>query len=602
MIIHSDTNQAIIIRSETNKAIIIPSPGLHPVAVKEVLEFDSVNDFPQEGQSETLYIDTNSNIMYRWDGLSYVSFGASSVSGSLFVTDVTNNGSGIVGNKAYLPNTTPANAVLTSAQSDDDSVTIHFIAEGTINYSPIVTLDGVPCSNMTEIPGQKRMFTGSFDVTVPVSTTFVLTHSDGNTAEVTIDRAADGPSILSVNFTNGYPAGQTEVKEGDTFDVEIHFDPNGSEPVSVFVDDYGAAEAGVFDLSGTELDWGNVHKATITVTIRATGTSPTFQSCRLHAINSFGTAGNTVDSNQSGGGVDGVDVVLCNDIIPSFGTPTITYPPTQQAFKGVESGSVSITVSDFTDVVYTSPTNEFVITDDTVYGVNKTITCTNPGTYNDSTPNYTITATRTTNGTSTQISIIIEVADTAPTITVTQPQPRLRTALPYRDYVITATSDQNLPAPPDLTVGVSGTWLGASFVGGPKVWTRSIRIDDNDSKGIGAWGFATVPTNNAGIPAVITGDQNVGGFEPRTLTVDAWPVRSTAIGTDVVDTAKLVCENLSKGGNGPNGGTFFLYQASTNDAVDRFTIVGNDYWYNCDLANAVSNTTGTAQVILEETV
>jgi len=81
----------------------------------------------------------------------------------------------------------------------------------------------------------------------------------------------------------------------------------------------------------------------------------------------------------------------------------------------------------------------------------------------------------------------------------------------------------------------------------------------------------------------------------------------------VVDTSKLICENLSKGGGGPNGGTVFAFDSSPgtgapDDEVDKFCITDavpgvdddNQYWYNKDQANAISNTSGTAQVLLTE--
>ena len=145
----------------------------------------------------------------------------------------------------------------------------------------------------------------------------------------------------------------------------------------------------------------------------------------------------------------------------------------------------------------------------------------------------------------------------------------------------------------------------------PKVWTRTIEIEDGDATGIAAWTLTGTIENNAGTTSTnITGDENVGGFVSRQLVVAAWPVRQTEIGHSVADTAKLLCENLSKGGDGANGGTDFTYLNSLTNTLDSFAITSpsgvlnttGDLWYNLDLANAVSNTTGTAIIILEETI
>ncbi|MNL64696.1 hypothetical protein D3C87_1889350 [compost metagenome] len=72
-----------------------------------------------------------------------------------------------------------------------------------------------------------------------------------------------------------------------------------------------------------------------------------------------------------------------------------------------------------------------------------------------------------------------------------------------------------------------------------------------------------------------------------------------AIGTKVVDTAKLRCSNLSKGATGSLN---FTYQATQSPAADRYTVLTENTWYNADNANATSNTGGTMQIELEEAI
>lgn len=50
---------------------LIPSSQL-PSYVDDVLEFNSVSDFPEEGESGKIYIDLGENITYRWSGSTYV--------------------------------------------------------------------------------------------------------------------------------------------------------------------------------------------------------------------------------------------------------------------------------------------------------------------------------------------------------------------------------------------------------------------------------------------------------------------------------------------------------------------------------------------------
>jgi hypothetical protein len=92
---------------------------------------------------------------------------------------------------------------------------------------------------------------------------------------------------------------------------------------------------------------------------------------------------------------------------------------------------------------------------------------------------------------------------------------------------------------PDINVPVSGTWQGTGFEGGPKVFTRNIRIADADASGSGDWAWAaSPPTNNAGMAALIDGEEVVGGFLPRNATLEAFGTETT-ISTEVTDTSKL---------------------------------------------------------------
>jgi len=528
--------------------------------------------------------------------------GAPSECGQLFATDIT--GAGIVSDKEYATGTVPVEAVIVKATTDNDSVTIHFMAEGGLNYSPVVTVDNIECTNLEQFPEDRRLFFGSVTVNVTETRTVALGSSTGSTGSVLIERAAGGPTILSVNFVGGYPGSQTEVKEGDSFEIEVHFDPAGSVPSVIRLITYGACLGAVYDIASTELDWLDTHKATITGIIQATGSTAVLLGCRVSSNNAFGTASNTIDSDVSGS-VDGFNVVLCNDLIPTFDDNSTTYPAGQNAFKGNESGVQNTTVHNYTSVVYSSPTGEFNVPNGGVYEQEKPIECTSPGSYNDASTNFRIVAQRAQNDTQSTFNKNIEVADIAPVITVTQPQSRLRSSVAGRNYTITASSNQNLSSTPALSIGitVSGTWQGSGWSGGLKVKTRDILIEDSGSKGTGDWFFdGAVPTNRAGIPASITGQENVGGFLERVLTIAAWPNRQALIGTVVTDPSKVVCENLSKGGEAPNGGTIFTYQPTTDNLENRFTILTNDTWYNCDQANAVSNTSGTAQVIISEIV
>ena len=52
----------------------VPSDQL-PSYVDDVLEFDTIDDFPSNGQSDKIYVDTQTNLTYRWSGSSYILIG-----------------------------------------------------------------------------------------------------------------------------------------------------------------------------------------------------------------------------------------------------------------------------------------------------------------------------------------------------------------------------------------------------------------------------------------------------------------------------------------------------------------------------------------------
>lgn len=436
--------------------------------------------------------------------------------GQIFVTDVTAS-DGIIGNKIWDPNTVPANTVLQECTSDTVNVEVHFMAEGGVNYSPTVYLDGtLQASNIQQYSNDRRLFYGSIPMTLSATQTLTLSSSAGGLATVKVNLATQGPSIVDASI-GPYPGTQTAAKHGDVITVSGTAE-TGATHVRLIA--YGAFESS---------NWVPV-AADDTFSINGIVSSLNgLYAAQIEAKNSLGTVGATFTTT---------DKIVLDQAAPSIIDNGITYPAGQAAFKGTEQGIQSTTVSDFTSITYSSPNGDFSIASTTTYEQDKTLTCTNPAHYNDSAVNFKIVANKASNGTSTTFTKVIEVADVAPSVTVTQSSSRLRSSPFGTNYTITATSNQNLSSAPDIGIPVSGTWQGSGFTGGPKVYTRVIQIKDSDAKGSGAWVFNTVPTNNAGLPATISGTQVVGGFMQRDLILPAFGT-TVQLGTAVVDTSKL---------------------------------------------------------------
>ncbi len=439
--------------------------------------------------------------------------GGGSAVGQIFIVDITN--SGIISGKSYVADTVPANKVITEATTDSANCTIHFIAEGGPLYSPIVSLGGVVCTNLAEDSQDTRFFSGSFDVTVTETTEYTLITTSGATTEATIVMGDAGPEILTC-VIGDYPGVQTAAKAGDNIQVTGTVEP---EATSVRLLSYEG-----FDLSG----WISCSGGTYAITGVVSSASG-LQGARVLARNSVGTEGGTFDSSN--------DITL-DQTVPQFNYINTTFPVTQSAFKGVETGSINVEVTDYSSLLYSSPHGDFSIANDTTYVQNKAIVCTNPGDYNDSSTNYRIVALKASNDTNSTYNRTIEVADIAPVVTMVQSYTRLRSTAAGDNYTITANADQNLASAPDIGIPVSGIWQGVGFSGGAKVWTRSIQINDSHTKGTGAWFFNTTPLNNAGLSASIAGDEVVGGFVARNITLPAFGT-SVDLTTVVTDTSKL---------------------------------------------------------------
>lgn len=516
--------------------------------------------------------------------------GAGGGGGWIMIRDITPTGGGVVGSKTYQ---TPENDVLQTAVTDTLNLDVLVNATG-----PRVKVNGIG-ANLTKIVGESY-YAGVVPIAIAGTGSVVATQVLPDDTDGAIDTCAvtlqAGPVVLTCVFTGGYPGVQTELKAGDTFQIAGTTDTPAD---LIEIQDFGACDfASIAIAEGTSFS--------ITGIIADRGTTVQDLAARVRARNSALAFGAAFDTDTTGA-VDGVNTVKCNNVFPSFVDNGTTFPGIQTAFKGVDAGSQDTLVSNFDTVLYSSPHGDFSIASSTTYVQDKPIVCTSPGDYNDSATNFRIVATRVANAAVATFDKTIEVADIAPVVMVTQPAARLRSggndSTVAQNHLITATSNQNLTGAPDITVPVAGTWQGGGFVGGPKVWTRTIQIHDNDAKGIAAWAFVTPPTNNAGTAATIVGNQVNGGFVPRNVTFAAFS-QTALIGAEVVTYTKLTA-GIFTATNQPSNRN--PVQGDVSNLADTYTVVAlavnpTTVFWN-DAAAAASNSSGTAQLLaLEELV
>lgn len=518
----------------------------------------------------------------------------SGIVGGVFITDISPTSAGIVGDKQYVPNTIPANRIITQATADTTDVRVSLLAEGgSTFYSPTVTvttsppqLSGDRIVDLTEDQYDKRLFSGYVDLSdITVTTVVTATSSTGAVAQVTINVAEAGPVVSSATI-GALPGSQTEAKNNDLVTVSGVV-ANSATYVEAVA---GAAVKSAASLVLGAADSGGQGFKTFTGTFTVHATNTGSQRVIVRARNALGTYGvNTLSGNS----------ITLNQTFPTIGARTITYPSTQSAIKGTETATVSATVTNADTVAYTTSA-DLTVTAPNTYATVKTVTRAG-GNYVVGTQNYTITATKASNAAVSTATAAVSIANTAPTATIAiVGSPTRLTSTPSGlDYTVRITPSQTLNAAPTL-VASSGTWQG-NWTLSAGVYSRVLRIADADVDGPQTFNTLVMKNiaNVNGTTITSGSAYTVGGFARRTLTFAPFS-QVAAIGTPISDFMKVTAKYA--------GSTVLTARTDTSQYVAGFTITNADGTYNpngaylflTDADFAGSNTSGTLQVEIEE--
>lgn len=578
----SEANASLNAQEFANRKIQIPGTGAPSFNAPQDATYVDQSQFPS-----VVYRQLGPGTTNNWQ-IEGVGSG-SSTNGAVFITDIAPTGAGNVGGKNFSSD----GNVLDSCVADTDFITVHVLAlPGHSNLKPVITIDGNPVTLVQD--ADTYVCTGSLDIDRSGATTITADHEDG--ASFSTDITDDvGPEITSAKFTGGYPGSQSELKEDDTFDMNVVTD---ADMVEIEVDAFGAAKAETIPVTpGTT--------ATITVTIADQGNTPSAHPARIRAKNANGSYGAWFDSGSAGSN-DGEHVVNLNNLHPSVVINQVNYPPGQSAIKGSEQGEIEHELDDYDSVIYSSPTGELSIINPTEFDPLKELPRIG-GTYNVDTPNLEITATRNANDAVTVHQEIIKIADEVPQITITEPATRLRSGgnqgTSAQNHEITLQSNQELYEAPTITAQ-SGT-LQASMVdsGNGTTFTQDLRVHDTDSRGVFSFGLTSAKNLAGHVVVTFTAESNyeIGGFVSRTITVPAFE-HELDLGVDVSDTAKLVALDKDL--------AVLTYANDLSDVIKEYTITspsdtlnpnGNLFhWKDSQAVN--NNTTGLATITIEETV
>lgn len=524
----------------------------------------------------------------------------SGLSGAVFITDIVpqfeadNVGNKQVSSDGYS---------LISCSTTSNFVEVHVMAlTGYSNYKPTVTVNGmvVDLSAKPDAP----LFTGSAKIHLLDTPDGLMNvraqHVDGALWETTVMKEV-APVVTAARFFSSYPAGQTELKAGDTMTLSLTSDKD--------VVGYEVADFGAFVAASGNLTPGTDHVITDLV-IADRGNTTRVDGFKIRVMSSSGSWSAWYDSEK----IDAlplIDVVALNNTHPSVTFTSVTYPAGQSALKNAESAIVNHVVDDADTVTYSA--DGLTLSAATSYNPSKQVTVAG-GMYVVGVNNFHITATRAANGAVTTASTSVSIVQVAPDVTISVPQARLRSGgnagTAVQTYPVSISSSQALLEAPSLNIP-EGSWADPQWTpnAARTVWTRRIAIHDDNVKGSYSFNSLQAKGLSGLVQNTIAGGQNyvIGGFVFRKITVAAFPNREAGLGTEVSSVGKLRCTNLSKGASGTLNAT---YKSTMDNEVDKYTITGpsgvinpkGSLWYNLDAANATSNTSGTMQIEIEEVV
>ncbi len=510
----------------------------------------SVNNVPGDSSSYGIYfpelrVDNSSGTKLYFkriqgkEGISIsensagiISIGALDISpqvdGGVWITDISPQGIGNVGDKIFSSDGT----VLDSCLTDTSVLAISVLAlPGHTNYKPLVYINGNTVTITADV--DKPVFTGTYNMLYNFSDASITVNHEDGAHWSTIVNADTPPVILSANFIGGYPGAQTELKAGDTMQINVVTDVSITQ---IVWDGIGALTAGTYTASGTN--------NTFTVTIADRGTSPQLLGFTLRVKKSTGSTSLDYVSTVHGS-VELTDVVNLNNLYPTITWGAILYPGTQQAIKSGEDVSVGNTVLNFDTLTYSSPNGELTPANTTSYETSKKATYLSGG-YNIATNNLRIVANRAANNSTTTSNTVVWIANTPTTLSVSNPASRLRSGgndgTAVQSHIITITASQRLLSAPTLTKDTGGTWLEGAFTwtAPATTFTRHLQVSDNDIKGTYTWGSIS-GTNLAGIITTAnigTTQYILGGFVVRTISLAAFGWQSN-INVAVSDYTKL---------------------------------------------------------------
>jgi len=476
---------------------------------------------------------TNNNVTYWKDGkletsdISINNIGTNvgtSVNGGVFIYDVKPTNIGNIPPQSFGINAD--GIILDSFLTNTQDIRVYVYAvTGDKHFKPTVNVNGNNVANLTRV-SNGPLFTGYTNFIIPVNATGITaTHEDGatHTTLVNWDSIPEVKSAYFSGLTGGtYQNGQTELKAGDTFGIFV----SGNTPftqIELLNSDAFTGQTFTFTSTTSAIISGKIAS-------RTTGT----YGAKLKIKKSNGS---TSLEHIITGTTNGVNILNLNDTQPTISSITIVYPGVQLALKDNEYANITHTIANANTVTYTDPstTEQLEITGATitpvpVLEITKTVKR-NSGDYNDSTTNFRITATKTSNGAVTVVDRVVNIANVSAKIDVSikdvngvTKTGRLRsggndnTTSQTYTVIITSPTQLLLEAPEMSVFDRKGTFLDSwsEQNATKKIYTRTLVIHDDDERGLHNFTFLKAKNLAGKITNTFEHSQyDIGGFVRR---------------------------------------------------------------------------------------
>jgi hypothetical protein len=577
-----EANAALNAQEFANRQILLKGTGLPTMIAPFGAQYIDDSQSPPN-----VYRQIDAGVANNWVEQGG-SGGGSSVNGAIFITDIEPQDlQDNVGGKVFSSD----GVVLDSATMDTDLIRVSVLAGlGHSNYKPEVTVEGEEVA-LSQNEDQS-IWEGFVDINREGSATITATHEDGatHTVNVTTDVA---PEVQAALFENGYPNAQTELKEGDTFQLNVVTD---LPMTRIEVQDIGAAKPQTFDFAATT-------NTTVNVVIADRGKTAQSFGARIRTMNANGSYGTAFDTD-SVGSVDGIHVLTLNNLYPTGLIDAIQYPVGQVAIKDSESAGVDLNASNYDSLIYESENGELQFVDPSVFEAYKQATRIS-GDYNVSEDNVQVTMTRASNGAVLMVQEVVAIAHAVPQISISEPGTRLKSGgnqgTQAQNHQITLVSNQKLLETPTISAP-RGTLINSMLDRGDgMVYTQDLRVHDDDEKGIFAFGL-TLATNLAGKTVLSFNEPanyELGGFVVRTITIPAF-ANEIDIEVRVSDPSKVIARDKDL--------ALLTYYNDFENRDKAYTItnpsgvlnINGDLFHWNDSQAVNNNTTGLATIQIEE--